>query len=42
MAADDLASLVRTQIVAKGANFVVVTNIPDLASTPFGMSQSRL
>jgi outer membrane lipase/esterase len=39
-AADDLASLVRTQIVANGANFVVVTNIPDLASTPFGMSES--
>jgi outer membrane lipase/esterase len=40
MVADDLASLVRTQIVAKGANFVVVANIPDLASTPFAMSQS--
>jgi phospholipase/lecithinase/hemolysin len=40
LAADDLASLVRTQIVAKGANFVVVANVPDLASTPFGKSQS--
>jgi outer membrane lipase/esterase len=39
MAADDLASLLRNQIVAKGAKFVVVTNIPDLASTPFGMSE---
>jgi phospholipase/lecithinase/hemolysin len=38
-AADDLASLVRTRIVANGANFVVVTNIPDLAATPFGMSE---
>jgi outer membrane lipase/esterase len=39
-AADDLAGLVRSQIIANGANFVVVNNIPDLASTPLGMSES--
>jgi phospholipase/lecithinase/hemolysin len=38
-AANTLASLVRTRILASGANFVVVANVPDLASTPFGMSQ---
>ena len=38
-AAGTLASLVRTRIIASGANFVVVANVPDLASTPFGRSQ---
>jgi phospholipase/lecithinase/hemolysin len=36
----ELAALVKTQIVAKGANYVVVNNLPDVASTPSGKSQS--
>jgi phospholipase/lecithinase/hemolysin len=30
----ELATLVKTQMVAKGANYVVLNNIPDLASAP--------
>ncbi len=40
----ELAGLVKTQILAKGARYVVVTNLPDVAQTPFGLSldaQSR-
>lgn len=37
-AATDLTALVKNQIIGKGANFVVVNNLPDLASTPFGRS----
>jgi phospholipase/lecithinase/hemolysin len=33
-AADQLASLVNDQLVANGANYVVVVNVPDIASTP--------
>lgn len=36
----ELANLVKTQIVAKGANYVVLNNLPDVASTPEGKSQS--
>jgi outer membrane lipase/esterase len=36
----ELAALVRTQIVGKGAKYVVVNNLPDLAGTPSGKSQS--
>jgi outer membrane lipase/esterase len=36
----ELGALVKTQIVAKGANYVVVNNLPDVASTPAGKSQS--
>jgi outer membrane lipase/esterase len=36
----DLATQVETQIVAKGANYVVVNNVPDIATTPFGLSQT--
>jgi outer membrane lipase/esterase len=35
----ELASLVRTRIVANGANFVVVNNLPDIAVTPSALSQ---
>lgn len=33
-AASELATAVKTQIVTKGAKYVVVMNIPDIASTP--------
>jgi outer membrane lipase/esterase len=36
----ELAALVKNQIVAKGANYVVVNNLPDVASTPAGKKQS--
>ncbi|NIA55544.1 esterase [Massilia sp. TW-1] len=39
-AGGQLAALVKTQIVAKGASYVVVNNLPDVASTPSGKSQS--
>ena len=39
-AGGELAALVKNQIVAKGANFVVVNNLPDLASAPAGRAQS--
>jgi len=38
--ANDLVSLVKTQIVGKGANYVVVNNLPDIGTTPFGARQS--
>jgi outer membrane lipase/esterase len=31
----DLANLVKTQVLAKGAKYVVVVNLPDVAQTPF-------
>lgn len=34
-AASELANDVKTQIIAKGAKYVVVANIPDIASTPY-------
>jgi phospholipase/lecithinase/hemolysin len=36
----ELAALVKTQIVGKGANYVVVNNLPDVAGTPSGKAQS--
>jgi phospholipase/lecithinase/hemolysin len=37
-AASDLVTLVKNQIIGKGANYVVVNNIPDVANTPKGLS----
>jgi phospholipase/lecithinase/hemolysin len=34
----ELATLVKTQVLAKGARYVVVANLPDVAQTPFAMS----
>lgn len=31
----ELSNLIKTQIIAKGANYVVVPNLPDLAGSPF-------
>lgn len=36
----ELAGMVKAKIVAKGANYVVVNNLPDVANTPSGKSQS--
>ena len=38
-AGTELANLVKTQIVANGANFVTVNNLPDVATTPSGRAQ---
>jgi phospholipase/lecithinase/hemolysin len=38
-AGTELANLVKTQIVANGANYVVVNNLPDVATTPSGRGQ---
>lgn len=32
----EVANLVKNQVVGKGANYVTVVNLPDLAGTPFG------
>ncbi len=37
-AALELAALVKTQILAKGAKYVAVFNLPDSSSTPFGIT----
>jgi outer membrane lipase/esterase len=34
----ELAGLVKTQVLAKGARYVIVVNLPDVAQSPFGMS----
>ena len=34
-AATELTAVVKEQIIGKGANFVVVNNVPDIGSTPF-------
>ncbi|MDC8759632.1 SGNH/GDSL hydrolase family protein [Janthinobacterium fluminis] len=39
-AGTETAELVKTQIVAKGANYVVVNNLPDFGGAPVGKSQS--
>ncbi|HEX8406024.1 MAG TPA: esterase [Duganella sp.] len=39
-AGTELANLVKTQIIANGANYVTVNNLPDVATTPSGRSQS--
>ena len=36
----ELAAMVKTQIIGNGANYVVVNNLPDVAGTPSGRSQS--
>jgi outer membrane lipase/esterase len=36
----ELATMVKTQLVAKGANYVVLNNLPDVANTPSGKSQN--
>ncbi|MBB1604694.1 SGNH/GDSL hydrolase family protein [Variovorax sp. UMC13] len=36
----ELAGLVKTQILANGAQYVTVNNLPDVASTPAGRSES--
>ena len=36
----ELATLVNTQILAKGAKAVTVINVPDISQTPFALSQS--
>ena len=36
----ELVALVKTQIVGKGANFVTVNNVPDVATTPSALAQS--
>jgi outer membrane lipase/esterase len=36
----ELAAYVKTLIVAKGAKYVTVVNIPDIAKTPFGLANS--
>jgi outer membrane lipase/esterase len=33
----ELATLVKSQLVAKGARYVVVVNLPDVSLTPFGL-----
>ena len=38
-AGSELAQLVNTRLVANGARFVVVNNLPDLASTPGSLAQ---
>jgi outer membrane lipase/esterase len=38
-AAVELADLVKTQILGKGAKYVVVNSMPDLTITPFAMAQ---
>ncbi|MES2152103.1 MAG: SGNH/GDSL hydrolase family protein [Pseudomonadota bacterium] len=35
----ELGALIKSQIVAKGANYVVLNNLPDVATTPSGLSQ---
>jgi phospholipase/lecithinase/hemolysin len=40
-AANELVALVKTQIVGNGATRVVVNNMPDIANTPSGLSQSE-
>jgi outer membrane lipase/esterase len=35
-AATELTALVKNQIIAKGGNYVVVNNMPDIGTTPFG------
>mgnify|MGYP006144805807 CR=1 FL=1 len=34
----ELATLVKTQVLAKGARYVLVLNLPDVAQTPFAMT----
>ena len=38
--ATELVTLVKSQILAKGANYVVINNIPDIGTTPLALGQS--
>ncbi|MEG0881376.1 MAG: esterase [Janthinobacterium sp.] len=38
-AGSELVTLVKDQIIAKGANYVIVNNLPDVAGTPSGLSK---
>jgi phospholipase/lecithinase/hemolysin len=38
--ANELVALVKNQIIGKGANYVVVNNMPDIGTTPFAAKQS--
>jgi len=38
-AGGELVALVKGQLIANGANYVVVNNLPDVANTPSGLSQ---
>jgi phospholipase/lecithinase/hemolysin len=40
-AGGELVALVKTEIIGKGANYVVVNNLPDVANTPSGKSQTK-
>jgi len=40
-AGTQLVGMVKSEIVGKGANYVVVNNIPDIANTPSGLAQSE-
>jgi len=40
-AAKELVAVVKNQLLANGAKYVVVNNIPDLANLPSGLSQSE-
>lgn len=39
LAGTQLVTLVKEQIIAKGANYVIVNNLPDVAGTPSGLSK---
>ena len=39
LAGAELVTLVKDQIIAKGANYVIVNNLPDVAGTPSGLSK---
>ena len=39
LAGTELVALVKDQIIAKGANYVIVNNLPDVAGTPSGLSK---
>jgi outer membrane lipase/esterase len=39
LAGTELVTLVKDQIIAKGANYVIVNNLPDVAGTPSGLSK---
>ena len=38
-AGSELVTLVKDQIIAKGANYVIVNNLPDVAGTPSGLGK---
>lgn len=39
-AGTELANLVKNQIIANGANYVTVNNLPDIANTPAGLART--